>query len=113
MQDLLEKLKSLGYTLGLISNTVPPTALSIKQGGGYKMFDFCVLSCEVGFQKPDSDIYDIGLEQINDIPHSNILYIDDVKRNLIPAKKLGMKVILATDSGNLLKELSFYMKEVN
>lgn len=113
MQDLLYKLKSSGFTLGLISNTVPPTALSIKLGGGYKLFDFCVLSCEVGFQKPDIDIYKFGLEHIKNTPPGSVLYIDDVSQNLIPAEGLGMKVIHATNSSNLIKKLSFYLKELS
>ncbi|HVC36259.1 MAG TPA: HAD family phosphatase [Candidatus Dormibacteraeota bacterium] len=110
MQNVLQALKSSGYILGLVSNTVPPTAQSIRNNGGYDFFDFTVLSCEVGFKKPDTKIYELGLNQVGDITPEHIVYIDDANQNLPAAQKLGMKTIHANNHNVLINELSAMLK---
>ncbi len=102
----LMNLKKSGYILGLLSDIVPPTAQSIKLGGGYHPFDFTILSCEVGLRKPDEKIYNIALSKIPDISPRNVVYIDDNPKNLVPARKLGMQTILAGNSKDLSIEIT-------
>lgn len=106
IQITLKNLKASGYTLGLLSDTVPPTAESIRQGGGYDPFEFIVLSCEVRLRKPDERIYNMVLSQIPNIDPQNIVYIDDNPINLVPAQKLGMQTILAGNSKDLNTEIA-------
>lgn len=106
MQATLMSLKNSGYVLGLLSDTVPPTAQSIRLGGGYDPFEFTILSCEVGLRKPDEKIYNIALSQIANINPSNVVYIDDNARNLVPARKLGMQTLLAGNSEDLNIEIA-------
>lgn len=106
IQATLMRLKASGYILGLLSDTVPPTAQSIRRGGGYDPFGFTILSCEVGLRKPDAKIYDLALSKLPDINPCNIVYIDDNPKNLVPARKLGMKTILAGNSEDLNIEIA-------
>lgn len=106
IQATLMSLKASGHILGLLSDTVPPTAQSIRHGGGYDPFDFTILSCEVGVRKPDEKIYNIALSKIPNINPSNIVYIDDNPKNLVPAQKLGMQTILAGNCEDLNMEIS-------
>lgn len=103
-------MKSSGHILELVSNTVPPTAQSIRNNGGYDFFDFTVLSCEVGFKKPDVVIYELRLSHIDNIAPEHIIYIDDANQNLPAAHKLGMKTILANDHSVLISELSTILR---
>jgi epoxide hydrolase-like predicted phosphatase len=106
IQATLMSLKTSGYILGLLSDTVPPTTQSIRLGGGYEPFEFTILSCEVGLRKPDEKIYNLALSKIPDISPPNIVYIDDNPKNLYPARKLGMQTILAGNSEDLNIEIA-------
>lgn len=106
MQATLMSLKTSGYILGLLSDTVPPTAQSIRLGGGYDPFEFTILSCEAGLRKPDEKIYNLALSKIPDINPSNVVYIDDNANNLVPARKLGMQTILAGNTDDLNIEIA-------
>jgi HAD superfamily hydrolase (TIGR01509 family) len=68
------------------------------------------LSCEVGFKKPDTKIYELGLNQVGDITPEHIVYIDDANQNLPAAQKLGMKTIHANNHNVLINELSAMLK---
>lgn len=102
----LKTLRSSGYHLGLLSNTVPPTANSIRNAGGYKSFDFTILSCEVGLQKPESRIYELILENLPGMSPADMIYVDDVPANLDPARALGIKTVLANSPSNMIGEIA-------
>jgi putative hydrolase of the HAD superfamily len=57
------------------------------------------LSSEVGFQKPDPEIFRLLLNhfQISD-PHLCLHIGDNYKKDYLPAKTLGMHAFLLTDS---------------
>lgn len=106
IQKLLDNLRASKYILGLLSDTVPPTAQSIRENGGYDIFDFTILSCESGLRKPDQKIYELALSKLHNVAPENIVFIDDNPKNLIPASLLGMETILATDSARLINEIN-------
>jgi epoxide hydrolase-like predicted phosphatase len=106
IQKLLENLRASKYILGLLSDTVPPTARSIRESGGYDMFDFTILSCESGLRKPDQKIYELALSKLHDIAPQNVVFIDDNPKNLVPASMLGMETILATDSIRMVNDIN-------
>jgi len=106
IQKLLENLRASKYILGLLSDTVHPTALSIRENGGYDMFDFTILSCEAGLRKPNQKIYELALSKLDDVAPQNVVFIDDNPKNLVPATMLGMKTILATDSRRLVNDIN-------
>ncbi len=84
------------YNLILLSNT---NALHIEQViknmgvDRYLRFKSCFskfyLSHEIGYRKPDLDIYNFVLSD-NNINPKNTLFIDDTKENTDAAKKLGI-----------------------
>lgn len=95
--DCISELKSEGYTVGLLSNAVAPTSNSIKVYNGYELFDPCVLSHEVGFAKPDVEIYEKLLDLLPGTKPDEVLFIDDQEKCMPPARSLGFKTIVATD----------------
>jgi HAD superfamily hydrolase (TIGR01509 family) len=50
------------------------------------------LSCDLGVGKPDSEAYQFVLRRIRRNPQS-IVFVDNLDRNLIPARALGMHTI--------------------
>ena len=53
-----------------------------------KVFDYVWLSCELKCSKPNEKVYKIVEKDCNISPN-NILFIDDVQKNLEPAKERG------------------------
>ncbi|EKD67030.1 MAG: hypothetical protein ACD_48C00628G0001 [uncultured bacterium] len=108
MIELLQKLKTGGYTLGIISNTHTElldwkvTAFHLKE-----YFTYIISSCGIGIRKPDQGIYLKALETINVEPEQCI-FIDDKEENIIPAIALGMKGIVFTNCDALIIALNAY-----
>ncbi len=75
-------------------------------------FHFKFNSYECGFAKPDIKFYKMVLKKLK-IPAKDIVFIDDDRKNLIPAKKLGMKTILFKSNSQLIKDLKKLGVNVN
>jgi epoxide hydrolase-like predicted phosphatase len=105
MMDLVRKLKTKGYKVGLLSNVIPNTERVIRANGGYDNFDFLVLSCEVGFSKPDPEIYAIAMNHLDGIKPNEVAFLDDQERCLVPARELGMETILVNSPTQAIAEV--------
>jgi putative hydrolase of the HAD superfamily len=102
--SLLPKLKT-DYKLYLLSNTN-----SIHKKYGYEHYDFLkefdklFLSHEVGFIKPEKEIYKF-VENYSDIPSEELIFIDDIEEYVEGAKILGWDGIQFKGYDNLVEEL--------
>lgn len=105
MITLIDELKAKGYIVGLLSNITSGTETTIRNGGGYDLFDPCILSCNVGHAKPGLSIYQELLNQLHGIETDEIVFIDDQQRYLNTAASLGIMTILAIDSGQIVQDL--------
>lgn len=94
VMELAEELRERGIVTGILSNVVTPVAEFLHAGRHYRGFEPVILSCEVGYAKPDPEIYRIALEAL-ELPGEEVLFIDDQPENLEAARELGMEVILA------------------
>jgi len=101
---LIEKLKSEGFRLSILSNMFPYQAEVIKEINGYFLFDNLFFSCERGLKKPDSEFYELVIKEMNVDPQE-CLFIDDKEENLLPAEKLGMKTVLAKNPDQIVKDV--------
>ena len=101
--ELIEKLKNK-YTIGLISNASNIQKEYNEKVGLYKPFDPCILSCDVGFVKPDEEIYELALGKVGLSPEE-CLVIDDRKSCLIVSELLGFKAILFENNKKFKKDL--------
>lgn len=59
-----------------------------------------VLSCEVGFRKPDWEIYDIAAKRAGALP-GEILFVDDLPGHVSAAQKAGWHAVRATPGESL------------
>ena len=102
--SLLPKLKK-NYQLCLLSNTS-----ELHRENGYKdheylkYFDKLFLSFEVGYVKPESEIYR-AVESYTKKPSSEHLFIDDIAEYVEGAKSCGWNAIQFTGYDNLIAEL--------
>jgi putative hydrolase of the HAD superfamily len=101
---LIEKLKSEGFRLSILSNMFPYQAKIIKETNECSLFDDVFFSCERGLTKPDSEFYELVIREMNVRPQE-CLFIDDKEENLLPAEKLGMKTVLAKKPDQIVKDV--------
>ncbi len=92
-----QELKDKGILTAVLSNTVKPLSESLRKTGAYNTFDVAVLSDEAGLAKPDRSIYELAVSKLGVLPEECI-YIDDINKNVEPAREMGMSTILADDN---------------
>lgn len=59
-------------------------------------FSPLILSHQVGLSKPDPRIYELMLQQLG-FSANECIFVDDMEKNLLPAKQMGIKTLLAND----------------
>lgn len=67
-------------------------------------FDVFLESAVVGLRKPDPRIYSLVCERLG-VPPARTVFLDDIGRNLKPARALGMTTIKVDDPEQALREL--------
>jgi putative hydrolase of the HAD superfamily len=67
-------------------------------------FDVFVESAVVGLRKPDPRIYVLVCERLGVTP-ARVAFLDDIGRNLKPARELGMATIKVDDPEHALRQL--------
>ena len=101
--ELVEQLRR-DYRVSIISNIISIQAEINYKRGLFNGFDPIVLSCDIGYAKPDKEIYRIALNRLNLNPEACV-FIDDRKDNIQAAKELGINTILFEDKEQLEEEL--------
>ena len=102
--DLIKKLKK-NYKLGLLSNQIEDWLEEIiSEHKLNEVFDVITTSYETKIAKPDISIFKEIVEQLG-VDATECIYIDDMEKNIPPAKELGMKMILFKNFEQLKKEL--------
>jgi putative hydrolase of the HAD superfamily len=99
--NVLLDLKKDGKKLCLISNADIIDVMHWRESPLYDLFDDVIFSYEVGYLKPQSEIYEIALERMKTIPKKCVFVGDGGSDELKGANELGMKTIL---TGYLLKK---------
>jgi putative hydrolase of the HAD superfamily len=70
------------------------------------LFDKAYYSNEVGFRKPEKELYEILLQETAIRPQE-MLFIDDKLENLVPAEKLGIQTFHLLQPNDLYELLPF------
>lgn len=107
-QEILAYIKTLKkkYKLGLLSNSRASIIEKIiNENGASELFDAIVISEEVGFIKPQKEIFEIALKELGVKPNE-ALFIDDRQSNVEGAEKLGISSFVYTKIGKLKEELA-------
>ncbi len=106
-QELLDAVAALraSAATAFVSNAWPDARPHL--GAVLPAAEVAVLSCEVGYAKPDPRIYTHTLDLL-DAAASDALFVDDVARNVEAARSLGMTGHLHTDSASTLAALDAF-----
>ena len=90
-QSTLAALVDKGYKLGIIANQKLGTKERLDSWGLLKFFDVISASAEIGYSKPNKEIFEKAFELAGCIPQESIMVGDRLDNDIIPAKSLGMK----------------------
>lgn len=104
--DILDFLRALKakYKVGLISNAWSGLRAYILREKFDDAFHHMVISAEVGVAKPDPEIYQIALDQLQ-VQAEEAVFVDDFIENIEACEKLGMKGIHFKSREQAIKEL--------
>ena len=105
MYVLVNQLKEQQISVALLSNIDERLSKLIRDFGLYEPFNPCLLSCEIGIEKPDLKAYEFLLTELN-LPAKEVLFIDDRPENIEAAKAAGLDAILFSSEPQLRNELS-------
>ncbi len=104
MYLLIDQLKKNEIRVGLLSNINDRYTTLIRDFGFYEPFEPCLLSCEIGLEKPNPKVYELLLERMHLSPQE-IVFIDDKAENVEAAKEMGIDAILFESEPKLKGEL--------
>ena len=92
--NFIRKNKAKGSKIGVLSNVAQYQFNQLfSKEEQEELFDFLVLSGEVGFSKPSKDIFEIAIDE-SGACLNEIYFFDDSWRNIKVAKKLGINAFL-------------------
>lgn len=111
MVRLVRLLKNKGYVVGVLSNIFPNNMATIVAHGGYDEFEVIIASCDVGYKKPDKEIFEYALQQLADISASEVVFLDDRERNAKASEAVGMKGIHVTSQAQAIADITALIEQ--
>lgn len=102
--DLVKETRNKDLQTAIFSNVIEPTYNVLQQAGYYNQFDKIIASCKVGFAKPQTEIYQLALDQLNTTANRSI-FIDDKQANLDPAAEMGFATVLAQNPNQIITDV--------
>ncbi len=95
----LERLADLGYRIGLVSNwDTRLSSISIETGLS-RYVDFVVSSANVGFLKPQPEIFELALERADSEPGETLHVGDHYYADILGARSVGITPVLLDRDG--------------
>jgi putative hydrolase of the HAD superfamily len=90
-----DRLQDAGVRCAILSNMPREILAGLRRAhpDWLARFEPTVFSCEAGYVKPEPAIYRRVLEAV-DVPPSEMLFLDDVERNLVVAEQVGFETVL-------------------
>lgn len=89
----LSALVAKGYKLGIIANQNLGTIERLEAWGLRQYFDVIATSAELGYAKPDKEIFEKAFELAGCTAEESVMVGDRLDNDIIPAKTIGMKTV--------------------
>ncbi len=96
-QEILEYVKSMGYRIGLLSNTMFAGAAHIADLERFSLdgyFDAMLFSADAEKWKPSAEPYLDLLNQLSVAPENGVFVGDDPANDMVGAERAGLRAIL-------------------
>lgn len=91
--DAVRQLHLDGYKLAICTNNFTELGAVWRDGLPLDLFDAVVVSCEVGFRKPDAEMFNHVTDRLGVDPGSVVL-VDDFEANVDGARRVGWHGLL-------------------
>ena len=104
--ETLRRLKDKGLLIGLVSNTSIPGSLMddvLERLQIKDFFLFTFYSSDLGFRKPDPDMFDLAATRLKLKPSQVLMVGDQPDEDFKGALDAGMKAVLIDRSGKIKK----------
>lgn len=92
-KKVLQELKKRCLKVGLISNVASPYKKPFFDLGLNDYFDAVFFSCEIGFRKPDQQIYTKMIEKLKIEPAQTLMIGDNIHTDVYGSKAIGINGI--------------------
>jgi len=97
VRDTLYQLKRMGLKLAIITDADKYHALArLTRVELLDFFDFLVSADMTGTKKPDPAHFIFALQALGTEPEENLVVGDSIRRDILPARKLGLKTAYAS-----------------
>jgi HAD superfamily hydrolase (TIGR01549 family) len=98
-KETLERIYSTGIKIGLVSNCPSefgkPRRLTMKEDDILRYFNMIILSGEVGYEKPEKEIFEIAVNSLGLRDASKVMHVgDSLLADVIGAQNVGLIPIL-------------------
>jgi putative hydrolase of the HAD superfamily len=93
----------------IVSNAWPAMRAAMARAGLLDIADEIILSCEIGYAKPDARIYTAALDRLAAEPGS-ALFIDDTPGHVAAAEALGMTGHLHTSTSGTIGRIRDFLR---
>lgn len=104
MVEALHRCRAAGLKTACLTNNFAAHDRAAFLGATAPLFDVVLESSKAGVRKPDLRFYELACELVGVTPHE-VVYLDDLGRNLKPARAMGMTTIKVDDPKVALDEL--------
>jgi HAD superfamily hydrolase (TIGR01509 family) len=103
--EIAIKLKNSDYQMAILANAAKRWMdVKIEKFNLNKIFEKIYSSADLGMKKPDLNVYEHVIKDLNVAPEE-ILFIDNLERNTLVAEKLGIKCIVFKNAEQLKEDL--------
>ena len=103
------RIRKRGYKIAILSDQWYLSKKALASKNLYNGFDEIIISCDVGLRKPNPEVYRLILKKLK-LKSKEVIFVDNQKWNITPAKKLGMKTILFKNNKQAIQEISKLLK---
>jgi putative hydrolase of the HAD superfamily len=100
----VRELRAEGYRTAILTNNIKEWGAAWRSTIPIDDFDVVIDSCEVGLRKPDPAIFLLTCERLGVAPEAAV-FLDDTRRHVAAARKVGLAAILVSDPVEALVEL--------
>ncbi len=104
LKEKIISLKSKGFTVAVLSNYSTKLRAHMSENGLGAVFDNIFVSGEIGYQKPDVELFKIVFAKLG-VSSDEVVFIDDTKRSLETASEIGYTPILFLNNEQLFSDL--------
>jgi putative hydrolase of the HAD superfamily len=109
MFNLAKSLQAQGLKTAVLSNRIFPLTWLAGLNDGFKDFDVIVFARQVGAPKPDPESYQAVIKKL-ELKPQDCLFVDNRDDNIAAAEELGMQVIWAKDTTQVIDNIKRLVK---